>query len=179
DVLLNSELGSDVLSEEAKVADLWSVRTAQEAVGKFGYAPGDRIPRRDQIQIYERVHEAVCAKKVELVAGGSYEEVVRLEETLCSLKKQFQKLQLTDVDSDQTRQRALYKGAQKKYVGRCCRVMDSAVTQVEKACAVRQAELEQLHRAQMETLELELSWLPKPRIKYTNRYLELQKTKDG
>lgn len=46
-------------------------------------------------------------------AGGSYEEVVRLEETLCSLKKQFEKLQLTDVDSDQTRQRALYKGAQK------------------------------------------------------------------
>lgn len=31
------------------------------------YAPGDRIPRRAQIQIYERVHEAVCAKKAELV----------------------------------------------------------------------------------------------------------------
>lgn len=57
--------------------------------------------------------------------------------------------------------------------------MDSAVTQVQKVCAVREAELEQLHRAQRETLELELSWLPKPRIKYTNRYLELQKTKAG
>ena len=57
--------------------------------------------------------------------------------------------------------------------------MDSAVTQVQKVCAVREAELEQLHRAQTETLELELSWLPKPRIKYTNRYLELQKTKAG
>lgn len=51
-------------------------------------------------------------------AAGSYEEVVRLEETLCSLKKQFQKLQLTDVDTDQTRQRALYKGAQKVTLSR-------------------------------------------------------------
>lgn len=57
--------------------------------------------------------------------------------------------------------------------------MDSAGAQVQKVCAVREAELEQLHRTQRETLELELSWLPKPRIKYTNRYLELQKTKDG
>lgn len=31
------------------------------------YAPGDRIPRRDQIKIFERVHEAVSAKKLELV----------------------------------------------------------------------------------------------------------------
>lgn len=31
------------------------------------YAPEDRIPRRDQIKIFERVHEAVSAKKVELV----------------------------------------------------------------------------------------------------------------
>lgn len=31
------------------------------------YAPEDRIPRRDQIKIFERVHEAVSAKKLELV----------------------------------------------------------------------------------------------------------------
>lgn len=57
--------------------------------------------------------------------------------------------------------------------------MRSAGAAVEEACAVRQAELDELHRAQTETLELELSWLPKPRIKYTNRFLELQKTKAG
>ena len=39
--------------------------------------------------------------------------MVRLEETLCGLKEQFQRLQLTDVDNDQARQRALYKGVQK------------------------------------------------------------------
>lgn len=44
-------------------------------------------------------------------AGGRYEEVVRLQETLCKLKGQFQKLQLTDVDKDQKQQRALYNGA--------------------------------------------------------------------
>ena len=58
-------------------------------------------------------------------------------------------------------------------------MMDSAGAKVESICAVREAELEKLHRAQKETLELELSWLPKPRIKYSNRYLELQKTKAG
>lgn len=57
--------------------------------------------------------------------------------------------------------------------------MRSAGAAIEEACAVREAELEELHRAQTETLELELSWLPKPRIKYTNRFLELQKTKAG
>lgn len=46
-------------------------------------------------------------------AGGRYEEVVKLQETLCVLKAQFQKLQLTDVGNDQTQQRALYNKAQK------------------------------------------------------------------
>lgn len=59
------------------------------------------------------------------------------------------------------------------------RMTQSAAQQVEKVCAMRETELEQLHFAQRETLELELTWLPKPRIKYTNRYLELQKTKAG
>ncbi len=44
-------------------------------------------------------------------AGGRYEEVVKLQETLCKLKGEFQKLQLTDVDKDQTQQRVLYSGA--------------------------------------------------------------------
>lgn len=44
---------------------------------------------------------------------GRYEEVVRLQETLCGLKRQFQELQLKDVDKDQIRQRGLYKAAQK------------------------------------------------------------------
>lgn len=57
--------------------------------------------------------------------------------------------------------------------------MRSAGAAVEEACAAREAELDELHRAQTETLELEISWLPKPRIKYTNRFLELQKTKAG
>ncbi|CAB1107083.1 unnamed protein product [Ectocarpus sp. CCAP 1310/34] len=57
--------------------------------------------------------------------------------------------------------------------------MNSAGARVEEVCTMREEELEQLHRAQKETLELELSWLPKPRIKYTKRFLELQKTKAG
>lgn len=36
---------------------------------------------------------------------------MRLQETLCKLKEQFQKIQLTDVDKDQAKQRALYDGA--------------------------------------------------------------------
>ncbi|CAN0172306.1 unnamed protein product [Ectocarpus sp. 12 AP-2014] len=176
---LESQLGEEVLSGEGKVAELWSVSTAEEAVGKFGYAPGDRIPRRDQIKIFERVHEAISLRKLDLVAGGRYEEVVKLQETLCVLKAQFQKLQLTDVGNDQTQQRALYNKAQKKRIGNCARTMNSAGARVEEVCTMREEELEQLHRAQKDTLELELSWLPKPRIKYTKRFLELQKTKAG
>lgn len=57
--------------------------------------------------------------------------------------------------------------------------MHSEEQRVEEVCALREAELEQLHQAQRETLELELSWLPEPRIKYTKRCLELQKAKTG
>lgn len=64
-------------------------------------------------------------------------------------------------------------------MGECARTMHSVGARVEEVCAAREAELEQLQSAQRETLELELSWLPKPRIKYTNRFLELQKTQAG
>ena len=33
---LDCELGEEMLSGEAKVTDLWSVSTAEEALGKFG-----------------------------------------------------------------------------------------------------------------------------------------------
>ncbi|CAM9457574.1 unnamed protein product, partial [Hapterophycus canaliculatus] len=143
------------------------------------YALGDRIPRRDQIKIFERVHEAVSVKKLELVADGLYEEVVRLQKTLCKIKEQFQQLQLSDVDKDQTQQCLLYGGAKKKCMDGCTLKMRSAGARVQETCAAREAELEQLHLAQSEMLELELSWLPKPRMKYTRRFLELEKTKAG
>lgn len=33
---LDAELGEDILSGEPNVINLWSVRTVEEAVGKFG-----------------------------------------------------------------------------------------------------------------------------------------------
>lgn len=36
EALLDCELGEEMLNGEAKVADLWSVYSAEEAVGKFG-----------------------------------------------------------------------------------------------------------------------------------------------
>lgn len=33
---LDAELGEDILCGEPNVTDLWSVRTVEEAVGKFG-----------------------------------------------------------------------------------------------------------------------------------------------
>lgn len=49
----------------------------------------------------------------------------------------------------------------------------------ELLCAEREAELDRLHSAQRETLGLELSWLPEPRVKHTKRFLELQLAKAG
>lgn len=46
-------------------------------------------------------------------ADGRYEEVVRLQKTLCKIKEEFQQLQLSDVDKDQAQQRFLYGGATK------------------------------------------------------------------
>ncbi|CAM9208896.1 unnamed protein product, partial [Sphacelaria rigidula] len=145
----------------------------------YRYHPGDRIPRREQIKIYERVHEAATAKKAQLVAGGRYDDVVRLQESLCDVKRQFQELQLKEVEKDQIRQSSLYRAAQKKYLTNRANEMHSAERRVEQVCAIREADLEQLHQAQHETLELELSWLPEPRMKYTNRCLELKKAQAG
>lgn len=46
-------------------------------------------------------------------ASGRYDEVVRLQETLCDVKRQFQELQLKEVEKDQMRQSSLYQAAQK------------------------------------------------------------------
>lgn len=67
----------------------------------------------------------------------------------------------------------------KQFLDKKTRAMSSEKQGVEEVCAQREAELNRLHRAQRETLELELSWLPEPRIKHTRRFFELQKTKSG
>lgn len=66
-------------------------------------SPQNTIPRK------HLPHSGWCL----LTVSGRYEEVVRLQETLCDLKRQFQQLQLEDVNKDNMKQRALYKTAQK------------------------------------------------------------------
>lgn len=74
----------------------------------------------------------------------------------------------------------LYRSSLKTCIAKDKCALDEAARRVEEVCAMREADLERLHRAQREKLELEISWLPlRPRIKYTNRFLELQKTKAG
>lgn len=52
-------------------------------------------------------------------AGGRYDDVVRLQESLCDVKRQFQELQLKEVEKDQMRQSSLYRAAQKVRVCVC------------------------------------------------------------
>lgn len=51
--------------------------------------------------------------------------------------------------------------------------------EVEDTCIAREQELDLLHQTQRDALELELSWVLAPRVKHTNKYLDLQKTKAG
>ncbi|CAM9540113.1 unnamed protein product, partial [Discosporangium mesarthrocarpum] len=169
------ELDEEALRGDAEVTGLCSVRNVEEAVEKFGYAPEDRIPRRDQIRIYERVHAAISRRKLKLVALGRYNELVELDKNLRNIKQGFQDLQLKDMSKDQERQRALYRAAQKKVVATSRSAAHSEHRRVEERCEDRLKEVEALHRVQQKRLELELSWLPKPRLKYTKRFLELHK----
>lgn len=73
----------------------------------------------------------------------------------------------------------LYRSSLKTCIAKDKCALHEAARRVEQVCAMREADLERLHLAQREKLELEISWLPRPRIKYTNRFLDLQKTKAG
>ncbi|CAM9305100.1 unnamed protein product [Ascophyllum nodosum] len=88
-------------------------------------------------------------------------------------------MQLNDVEREQKRQLELHKIAEKISETNSSCKMQEAGRRVEEVCSEQKAQLDQRHSAQRETLELEISWFLKPRIKYSNRYLELQKTKAG
>jgi hypothetical protein len=107
-------IAMSLLGGAADRKELWSVSSLPEAVALYGFAPTDRITRREQVTIFHDIARSIAAKKEELVIAGEYSSIKELDLRLQSLRTAFQQLQLQDVAADSAKQQALYADARGK-----------------------------------------------------------------
>ncbi|CAM9277712.1 unnamed protein product [Chrysoparadoxa australica] len=176
------EFDSTTLGITQALADagkLWRCTTLDEVVGQFGYAPGDRIPRRDQVMIFKRLERAIVGKKAELVEAGNYVQIMQLDDTLEKLRHQFQDLQMRDARKDHAYQKNLFEVSQSITLSTRSDAQKKMLARQEGELVMDEAELAHIHMIQRENLDLELSWLPEPRVKYSKKFLELRKSEES
>jgi hypothetical protein len=163
-----------LLEGAAERRDLWSVSSLPEAVALYGFALTDRIPRREQVTIFQDIARSIAAKKEELVIAGQYSSIKELDVRLQSLRTAFQQLQLQDVAADSAKQQALYTDARGKILQLTAAHIDEDEAEIDDYCCEREEELAHTHMIQRENLALKLSWQPPQRVKHSGKFLELQ-----
>ena len=145
------------------------------ALYRFGYAAEDRIERRDLVQIYRRIEkdfENLCQS---LTARAKYTAAKEVRIRMAKLRDEFdKKLGQGEVVGRQDQQIS-FKKAQEKFSATIESRHKIEEDKLERVVEDFSADLELTHRIQLENLEKQISRIPRPRMMYSKRTIELIK----
>ena len=175
DAELLLEVESSSVTRQTNTQGLTRCETLPEVLATFGYAPDDRIDRRETCVIYATLKKSMESEIDRLAHSAQYDAAKNLRARMTRLRGEFDGLQTEGV-------RVSHKDQGLKF--------EEATTHIRKQMLERNAsteraanlKLEQLkddqlasHAIQTENLERELMRIPRPRVKYSKRCIELIK----
>lgn len=173
---------SDVLDEyeidatkifRSEATGLSSVRNLDDALDKFGYAKDDRIARADLVKIFSTTRKVMENEVHRLSHSQGYNEAEELRGRLGSLRKEFESLQTDSVKVTHNDQVKEFYKSQKLLLEKIKMGNDVQENEVNALCQQLTKNQKKYHEIECENLELAISRIPIPRMKYRKRTQEL------
>ena len=160
----------------SEVGNLSHVLNLADALNEFGYTPDDRIERREICKMYVSVKADMEAEIHRLAHSNEYEAAKTMRARLSALRGEFDRLQTDKVTLSHQDQKKIFTQAASDLEGQLSTNAKHMTSEVDALCRHLQEDLAMSHAIQMENLELEISKIERPRVKYSKRAIELVKS---
>lgn len=162
-----------------KASDLASVGDLSSTLKRFGLTCDDRIDRRDLVQIYGSVKEEMEKEIFNLANSNRYEGAKEMRCKLIKIRSEFDSLQTNAVKLNQKDQCNYFEKARKELSLELKTSHRSQIDAMNVKCASMEAEQRRTNEIECENLELEISRMSHPCVKYSKRVIELGKAEIG
>ncbi len=157
------------------VGNLAHVKDVSEALAEYGYNTDDRIGRREICKMYGTVKNDMESEIHRLAHSNQYEQAKLLRKRLTALRAEFDNLQTSKVRTEHALQAEAFTKASERLRANVQKDADAAKEQTMEECESLQDDLDLFHAIQTENLELQISRIDRPRVKYSKRAIELVK----
>lgn len=172
---LIEEVDASAIFKQTNTSGITRVNRLSELLEIFGYAPDDRIDRREICVMYETVKKAMEDEIHRLAHTACYDAAKDMRARLTRLRGEFDNLQVQSVKISHEDQLVKFDIATNTINSKM--QQQNLSMQKNSECMLESLKADQLsaHEIQTNNLELELMRIPRPRIKYSKRCIELMK----
>jgi hypothetical protein len=139
----------------------------------------DNIERRDLVKIYERVRKEMEKEISRLAHTAQYDSAKEMRERLTSLRSEFDHLQTSSVDRSHREQEVHLERASKMLMNNLKSNQNDQLENLRDHRDHLKTALERQHEIEWENLEVEISRMARPPVKYSKRLIELFKAESS
>ena len=162
-----------------EASDLASVSDLNGTLQRFGFSSDDRINRRELVQMYGAVNKEMEKEIFSLANSNRYEGAKEMRSRLTRIRKEFDSLQTTVVRTNQRDQCAFLEKAIKEMNTELELAQRSNTESMYEKCSQMELDHHKTNEIEWENLELEISRMTRPCMKYSKRVIELVRAENG
>lgn len=178
DIMDAYEIDVDSIKKNRSNSDILKVKCLSDVLAQFGYDQDDRIDRQESCTIYEKARNELENEIYHLAHSNSYEKAKEMRQVLIKIRQEFDSLQTTSIKLSQLEQIKQFNIACNDLESKLNNSLIEEKKNINQMCNELTIELNKQHQIQKENLELEIMRIPKPRMKYCKRTLELLHAED-
>ena len=164
---------------KAAASDLSSVADLTETLARFGFSRDDRIERRELVKMYRAVEKEMETEIANRAFNGDFNGAKEMRQRLTRIRDEFDSLQTTVVRTTHEDQRTFMVKATKEVFSNVDTTHRQELQHVLAHNADTMDDRKKAHAIQWDNLELEISRIPRPRMKYSKRAIELFRAESG
>lgn len=158
-----------------EATQLTRVSSLEGVLEKFGYSKDDRINRRELVIMYKKVEKDMENEIYRLANTSEYDKAKEMRSRLTTLRAEFDSLQTNGVVVKCKDQVANFIKARSELDHILSGKQSKQAEDVRLKCEEIRAEKEHFHNIEVENLEVVLSRVHRPPMKYSKRLIELLK----
>lgn len=175
---LDNEVDSTVIFKQ-DADQLTSVKDLEDALNRFGYSKDDRISRRELVLIYTKIRNEMEHEIFRLANSSCYSEAKEMRQRLTNLRLEFDNLQLSGVANLRRDQESMFDKASTYLESDLKKRQEVATADLGSYIEHQIKSEEFFHTIQSDNLDQTISKIPRPKMRYSKRMIELFRAEYG
>jgi hypothetical protein len=162
-----------------EASDLSAAEDLNGTLKRFGLCIDDRINRRELVLMFRAVNKEMEKEIYRLANNNKYADAKEMRSRLARIRSEFDSLQTTVVNKNQTDQYDFLERAISEINADLSSTHRLQATAIRRRTSSMEDDQRIMNEIEWENLELSLSRITRPSVKFSKRVIELLKTENG